>query len=45
MPVVRSVALNAPVPFVKVEFTGIVALPSVAMKCTVPAYPVAVLLN
>ncbi len=45
MPPVLSVAANVPVPFVSVEFAGSVADPSLLVKCTVPAYPVAVLVN
>ena len=44
-PVVPSVAENVPVPLVNVELAGNVAEPSLLVKCTVPAYPVAVLLN
>src|SRR5437762_219964 len=44
-PAVLRVALKVPVPLVRVELTGSVAAPSVEVKCTVPAYPVAVLLN
>ena len=36
LPTVFNVALNVPVPFVSVESTGKVALPSVLVKCTVP---------
>jgi hypothetical protein len=42
---VRRVALNVPVPLVRVVSVGRVAAPSVLVKCTVPAYPVAVLLK
>ena len=44
-PGVLSVTENVPVPLVNVEFAGNVAAPSVLVKCTVPTYPVAVLLN
>jgi hypothetical protein len=44
-PAVFSVAENVPTPFVSVEFAGNVAAPSVLVKCAVPGYPVAVLLN
>ena len=45
VPGVLSVTENVPVPLVNVEFAGNVAAPSVLVKCTVPTYPVAVLLN
>jgi predicted RNA-binding protein with TRAM domain len=41
-PAVFSVAENVPTPFVNVESAGKVAEPSVLVKCTVPAYSVAV---
>ena len=37
VPAVFSVALKVPVPLVNVEFAGSVALPSVLVKCAVPA--------
>ena len=43
LPTVLSVALNVPLPLVSVELAGSTAAPSVLVKCTVPAYPVAVL--
>ena len=45
MPAVFKVALKLPAPLVKVEFAGSVAVPSPLLKCAVPVYPVAVLLN
>jgi hypothetical protein len=45
VPVVSSVAENVPVPLVNVALAGSVAEPSLLVKCTVPLYPVAVLLN
>jgi hypothetical protein len=45
VPGVLSVTENVPVPFVNVEFAGNVADASVLVKCTVPTYPVEVLLN
>jgi hypothetical protein len=36
-PAVLSVAMNVPVPFVSVLFAGKEAVPSVEVKCTVPA--------
>jgi hypothetical protein len=36
LPLVFSVAEKFPVPFVRVEFAGNVAWPSVLVKCTVP---------
>ena len=44
-PAVFSVTENVLTPFVNVELAGNVAAPSVLVKCTVPAYPVAVLPN
>lgn len=44
-PAVLSVAENVPVPLTSVEFAGRTAWPSLLVKWTVPAYPVAVLLN
>ena len=44
-PVVLSVAENVPVPAVSVALAGSTAWPSLLVKCTVPAYPVAVLLE
>ena len=44
-PAVFSVAENVPTPLVNVELAGNVAEPSLLVKCTVPEYPVAVLLN
>src|SRR5438067_1830870 len=40
---VFKVALNVPLPLVSVESAGSTAWPSLLVKCTVPAYPVAVL--
>ena len=45
LPAVFKVALNVPAPFVTVLLFGNVAAPSLLVKWTVPAYPVAVLLN
>ena len=42
MPIVLSVAVKVPTPFVNVEFAGNTAVPSLLAKCTVPVYPVAV---
>ena len=44
-PTVFSVAENVPTPLASVVFAGRTACPSFDVKCTVPAYPVAVLLN
>ena len=44
-PAVFNVAENVPTPLVSVESAGNVAKPSLLVKCTVPAYPVEVLLN
>jgi hypothetical protein len=44
-PFVFSVAEKVPTPFVSVEFAGKVAAPSLLVKCTIPAYAVAILLN
>lgn len=38
-------AENVPMPLASVESAGNVAAPSVLVKCTVPAYPEATLLN
>ena len=47
VPAVFSVTppTNVFTPLVSVEFTGSTAAPSDEVKCTVPAYPVATLLN
>jgi hypothetical protein len=45
LPAVFKVTGNTPVPFVSVEFAGSTAAPSVLVKCTVPVYPAAMLLN
>ena len=45
VPAVFSVTENVPAPLVSVELAGNVATPSLLVKCTVPLYPVAVLLN
>src|SRR5436190_233850 len=45
LPAVRRVALNEPVPLVRVASAGRVGLPSVTVQCPAPAYPVAVLLK
>jgi hypothetical protein len=37
-----SVAAKVPTPFVSIELTGNTAASSLLVKCTVPAYPVAV---
>jgi hypothetical protein len=37
--------VKVPTPFVSVEFAGRTAFPSLLVKCTVPAYPVAVALD
>jgi hypothetical protein len=42
LPRVFKVAENVPVPFVSVALAGNAATPSLLVKCTVPAYPVAV---
>jgi hypothetical protein len=44
-PAVFKVAENVPTPFVKIEFAGKTAVPSLLVKCTVPAYAAALLLN
>ena len=44
-PAVFNVAENAPTPLVSVASAGSVAKASLLVKCTGPAYPVAVLLN
>src|SRR5439155_23087348 len=44
-PDVLKVAPKPFVPLTNVEFAGNTAVPSELVKCTVPAYPVAVLLN
>lgn len=44
MPAVNNVSGKVPTPLIKVEFAGRTAEPSLLMKCTVPAYAVAVLL-
>jgi hypothetical protein len=45
LPDVFNVTGNSPVPLVSVVFAGSVAEPSVLVKCTVPVYPAAMLLN
>jgi hypothetical protein len=45
LPTVFSVAWKVPTPLVSVEFAGNTAAPSLLVKCTVPAYPVAVALD
>ena len=45
MPTVLSVAWKVPTPLVSVEFAGNAAAVSLLVKCTVPAYPVAVALD
>jgi len=45
LPGVLRTALNVPTPDVSVLFAGKTAIASVLVKWTVPAYPVAVLLN
>src|SRR5438477_12488995 len=45
VPGALKVALKVPTPFVSVELAGSVAPASLLVKCTVPAYPVAVLSN
>ncbi len=45
LPAVLSVAKNVPAPLVSVALAGKVAALSLLVKRTVPAYPVAVLLN
>ena len=45
LPAVFRVVENDPVPAVKLVLENSVAAPSVLVKCTVPPYPVAVLLN
>src|SRR5262249_58446304 len=42
---VLSVALKVPTPLVRVASAGRIEAPSLLVKCTVPVYPVAVLLN
>ena len=44
-PAVLKVTSKPFVPLTNVEFPGKTAVPSELVKCTVPAYPVAVLLN
>ena len=44
-PLVLSVALKVPTPLVSVALAGRIAAPSVLVKCTVPAYAGATLLN
>src|SRR6267143_6058420 len=44
-PAVFKVAENVPTPFVKIEFAGKTAPPSLLVKCTVPGYPAVLLLN
>jgi hypothetical protein len=44
-PAVFSVAENVPAPFVNVAFAGNTACPSLLVKCTKPAYDVAVFVN
>ena len=45
LPPLPNVAEKVPAPFTSVVLAGRTALPSLLVKCTVPAYPVAVLLN
>ena len=44
-PMVCRVAESVPTPLINVESAGKAAAPSLLVKCTAPAYPVAVLLN